>query len=345
MPTELTPQRIGAIRRHLLRWYDAHQQPFPWRSANDPWAALVAAVCAQQTQMSRVLPLYARWMERFPTLADAAQASEADALRVWGRGGYPKRALYLQRAAQQCLARYGGAVPESETELLQLPGVGPFTAAIVLAFGFGIDSTAVDTNVIRLLGRLVLGDLQPARESGAAEIQRIAERLTPRGEALRWNPAVMDFGAAVCAPRPRCSECPLTRLCRAQPRFAAGERAEPVRAQAAFAGSQRQLRGMLMRALREGGYQIEQAALTAQIGSESGRPIEQVEAALSALIRDGLAHSDHGRVRLGAGGSWQYAMLPISVVTRRGVPNGKRRSSRSGARGSGIGAQRQAGAD
>ena len=303
MSAELTPQRIGAIRRRLLRWYDAHQQPFPWRTGNDPWAALVAAVCAQQTQMSRVLQLYARWMEHFPTLADAAQASEADVLRVWGRGGYPKRALYLHRAAQQCLTRYGGAVPDSETELLQLPGVGPFTASIVLAFGFGVDSTAVDTNVIRLLGRLVLGDLQPARESNAAEIQRIAERLTPRGEALRWNPAVMDFGAAVCAPRPHCSDCPLARLCRARPRFAAGERAEPLRAQPAFAGSQRQLRGMLMRTLREGGYQIEQATLTSQISAQSGRSSEQVEAALSALIRDGLAHSDHGRVRLGAGGS------------------------------------------
>ncbi len=303
MPAELTPQRVGAIRRRLLRWYDEHQQPFPWRTGNDPWAALVAAVCAQQTQMSRVLQLYARWMEHFPTLVDAAQASEADVLRVWGRGGYPKRALYLHRAAQQCLTSHGGAVPDSETELLQLPGVGPFSAAIVLAFGFGIDSTAVDTNVIRLLGRLVLGDLQPARESSASEIQRIAERLTPRGEALRWNPAVMDFGAAVCAPRPRCSECPLARLCRAQPRFAAGERAEPVRAQPAFAGSQRQLRGMLMRALREGERSFARRKLTRLVVEQSGRPQSDVATALNGLIRDGLAHSDHGRIRLGAGGS------------------------------------------
>ena len=302
VPDSLTPQRVGAIRRQLLRWYDAHQQPFPWRTSQDPWAALVAAVCAQQTQMPRVLQLWERWMRHFPTLADAARASEADALRVWGRGGYPKRALYLRRAAIECRDRYDGQIPNSEAELLQLPGVGPFSAAIVLAFGFGIDSAAVDTNVIRLLGRLVLGDLQPARESGAAEIVRIAERLMPRGEALRWNPAVMDFGSAVCAPRPRCGDCPLARLCAAQPRFAAGERAEPLRAQPAFEGSQRQLRGILMRTLRERGYQIEKTALTAQAAAQSGRPRRDVDAALEALIRDGLAHSEDNRIHLGGAG-------------------------------------------
>ena len=297
---ELTPQRVGAIRRRLLGWYDAHQQPFPWRTSQDPWAALVAAVCAQQTQMPRVLELWERWMAAFPTLEDAARASDAEALRVWGRGGYPKRALYLRRAAEVCLTRYGGAVPDSEAELLELAGVGPFTAAIVLAFGFGIDSAAVDTNVVRLFGRLVLGDLQPARESSAGEIQRIAERLMPRGEALRWNPAVMDFGSAVCKPRPRCGECPLARLCQAQPRFAAGERAKPVRAQPRFEGSQRQLRGMLMRMLREGDDSADRAGLIERGTGESGRPGSEVETALEGLIQDQLAHCVGGRIWLGA---------------------------------------------
>ena len=301
MADALTPQRVGAVRRRLLRWYDAHQQPFPWRSARDPWAALVAAVCAQQTQMPRVLELWQRWMTHFPALEDAARASESQALRVWGRGGYPKRALYLRRAAQVCTSSYGGALPSSEAELLQLPGVGPFTAAIVLAFGFGIDSTAVDTNVTRFLGRLALGDLQPARESSAAEIRRIAERLTPRGAAERWNPAVMDFGGAVCRPQPRCRGCPLAHLCAARPRFAAGERAEPMRSQAAFSGSQRELRGILMQALRERGGQIQQRALVRLAVNRSGRPAAHVEAALEALVQDQLAHIEQGGVALGSG--------------------------------------------
>ena len=182
----LTPQRVGAIRRRLLHWYDEHQQPFPWRTARDPWAALVAAVCAQQTQMSRVLPLWQRWMASFPTLQDAAGAPQAEALRVWGRGGYPRRALYLRRAAQQCVARHDGALPRDEAALLALPGVGPFTAAIVLAFGFGIDSAAVDTNVTRLFGRLVLGDLQrrPRIECGRDPPHLRAAHAAPRGGAL-----------------------------------------------------------------------------------------------------------------------------------------------------------------
>ena len=296
----LTPQRVGAIRRRLLHWYDEHQQPFPWRSARDPWAALVAAVCSQQTQMSRVLPLWDRWMASFPTLQHAARASEAEALRVWGRGGYPKRALYLRRAAQQCVAQHHGALPHDEAALLALPGIGPFTAAIVLAFGFGIDSAAVDTNVTRLFGRLVLGDLQPARESSTGEIRRIAERLMPRGEAERWNPAVMDFGGAVCGPRPRCRDCPLAHLCAARPRFAAGERAEPLRAQPPFSGSQRELRGMLMQVLRQIDAPLDRNDLLRTVATESGRPIDEIEAALTALVDAGLTHVVRDRVALGS---------------------------------------------
>lgn len=309
MRAHLTPQRIGAIRRRLLRWYDVHQQPFPWRSTHDPWAALVAAVCTQQTQMPRVLPLWERWMASFPELADAARASEAEVLRVWGRGGYPKRALYLREAARRCAAHHNGQLPSDEARLLALPGVGPFSAAIVRSFGFGIDAAAVDTNVIRLLGRLVLGDLQPARESNPSELRRIAERLTPRGEAQRWNPAVMDFGGSVCRPRPRCGDCTLAQFCSAYPRFAAGERAEPLRRQARFSGSERQLRGILMQILREQEHPIARNDLLRRVSSESERTSTDVETALNALIRDGLAHIGDNDVSLGANTASGYATL------------------------------------
>ncbi|MBM4416273.1 MAG: A/G-specific adenine glycosylase, partial [Chloroflexi bacterium] len=192
------PQRVRTLRRRLLAWYAAEGGAFPWRGARDPYAALVAAVCAQQTQMSRVLPLWERWMAAFPTLGDAAAADAAAALRVWERAGYPRRALALVAAAQVCAREHGGALPRDEAALLALPGVGPFTAAIVRCFGWGDDGVAVDTNVVRVLGRVVHGDLQPARETPRGALLATAQRLLPRGDAARWNPALMDFGARVC---------------------------------------------------------------------------------------------------------------------------------------------------
>nr|ACY25446.1 putative A/G-specific DNA glycosylase [uncultured microorganism] len=299
LPRALTPQRLGAIRRRLLRWYDGHAQPFPWRSARDPYAALVAAVCAQQTQMSRVLTIYDRWIASFPTIADLAAASDADVLRVWDRAGYPRRALYLRRAAIRVMEHHQGRIPSTEAQLLDLPGVGPFTAAIVQCFGFGIDSAAVDTNVVRLLGRLLYGDLQPARETPVAQIRWAAARLMPAARPLAWNPAVMDFGAMVCAPTPKCDVCPLATLCAARDRFAAGERAEPLRAQGRFAGSQRELRGMLMRELRNATSFTSREVLIGNVTQSSGAPQRRIVAALEGLVGDGLASVSGDVVRLG----------------------------------------------
>ena len=159
---------MRALRSRLLAWYEAHEAPFPWRTAHDPYAALVAAVAAQQTQMARVLEVYERWMRAFPTLGDLARADRAAVLRVWGRAGYPRRAVALHETAARCMAPvaeggHGGALPRDSAALLALPGVGPFTAAIVHTFGWGDDAPAVDTNVVRVIGRVVFGDLQPAR--------------------------------------------------------------------------------------------------------------------------------------------------------------------------------------
>jgi len=283
----------------LLAWYEEHRQPFPWRTARDPYLALVAAVCAQQTQMSRVLMLYDAWTASFPTLEDAARASNAEALRAWGRGGYPRRALSLRDAARVCVEHHGGALPRNPEALLALPGVGPFTAAIVLSFGFGDDAAAVDTNIVRVIGRVVLGDLQPATDSPRAVIDAWAERLLPRGRAADWNPALMDYGARVCTPRPRCGECVVATLCAAYPRFEAGERAEPVRAQPRFEGSDRWWRGRLLHALREhDGEGMEVEALLEAIAPPDGER-DRLRALLGALDAEGLAWMSDGRCGLG----------------------------------------------
>ncbi|MQA00354.1 MAG: A/G-specific adenine glycosylase [Dehalococcoidia bacterium] len=290
---------MGRIRSRLLEWYDAHLQDFPWRTARDPYAALVAAVAAQQTQMSRVLPTYERWMTAFPTLRAAAEADRAAVLRAWGRAGYPRRAVALHETARRCVAQHDGRLPADLDALLALPGVGPFTAAIVLCFGYGIDAPAVDTNIVRVIGRVVFGDLQPAAETPRGAIDAAAARLLRPGTAARWNPALMDYGARVCTPRPKCGECVVASLCAARPRFAAGAVAEPVRAQGRFDGSDRQWRGRLLRVLREADGPLRLGALlkAADVPAEE-KP--RVRALLGTLCADGLAWSDGGWCGLGS---------------------------------------------
>ena len=299
-PHALPPARRRAVQRRLLDWYDAHAQPFPWRTARDPYAALVAAVAAQQTQMSRVIEVYARWMAAFPTLASLARADRAAVLQTWGRAGYPRRAVGLHETARRCMEEHAGALPRDPVALLALPGVGPFTAAIVRTFGFGDDAPAVDTNIVRVLGRLVFGDLQPARDTSRAEIDAAATALFPAGEGARWNPALMDYGARVCSPRPHCEACVVASMCAARPRFAAGEAATPVRAQGAFEGSERQARGRVMQVLRDAaGETVTLPALTKRAGATTAEERARVRILLGRLAEEGLAWTDGRRAGLG----------------------------------------------
>ncbi len=283
----------------MLAWYDAHRQPFPWRSAGDPYSALVAGVAAQQTQMSRVLEIHERWMAAFPTLEDLARADRAEVLRVWGRAGYPRRAVNLHETALRCMADHNGALPRDLEALLALPGIGPFTAAIVRCFGFHEDAVAVDTNIVRVIGRLVFGDLQPATDTPRAAIDAAAARLLRPGTAADWNPALMDYGAHVCTPRPRCDECVVATLCAAQPRFAAGEAATPVRAQARFDGSDRQVRGRLMQVLRDADGDLEVTAVIERVVA-TGVEAARTQRLLEGLVAEGMAWVANGRVRLGS---------------------------------------------
>ena len=294
LPRPLSPQRLGAIRKRLLGWYAKHEQPFPWRTARDPYAALVAAVCAQQTQMSRVLEIYDRWMSAFPTIHALAESSSAEAIRVWGRAGYPRRAVYLHRTAQIVCQQFDGELPTDRATLETLPGVGPFTSAIILNFGYGVDAAAVDTNITRVLGRVLFGHLQPALDTPPRHIRWASERVRPDRQATRWNPALMDFGASICTPHPRCDDCPLTSLCVAHAEFQTGVRADAVRAQGAFSGSQRELRGMIMLLLRSDDGVLSREAVLADVGKRAGAKRSRVLLAERSLIDDGLIRrTDH----------------------------------------------------
>ncbi len=298
--------RVRRIRRALLSWYERHGADVPWRPRpgrpGDPYAALVAAVCAQQTPMSRVLPLYRRWMDALPTLADAASASRAEVLTLWGDAGYPRRAVAIREAARAA-RRAGGELPREEGALRALPGVGPFTAAIVRCFGYGEQVAAVDVNVTRVLGRALLGELDPVASTSRVEVERLAAHMLPPGDAGRWNPALMDLGAAACRARPRCGGCPLERVCAARPRFARGEEAPPRRRQPGFAGSDRQWRGRVLRALREkaGANGARSVGVRVLLGRLAATPGERARAGrlLDALVAEGLAWRTGGRCGLG----------------------------------------------
>lgn len=302
----LTPRRVARIQTALLGWYEAHDVPFPWREARNPYWALVAGVCSQQTQMSRVLPLWERWTAAFPTLADAAVADTAEVLRVWAGAGYPKRALALRDTARRCFEVHGGELPRDPDALLALPGVGPFTAAIVRSFGWGDAAVAIDTNVVRVIGRLVHGDLQPARETSAAALLASATRLMPESEAVRWNPTLMDYGAKVCTPRPHCEECVVASECAAQPRFARGEVAIPMRRQARFDGSDRQWRGRILGVLREAEAPMALDALLASMGIAPEEDT-RVRRLLDDLCFEGMAWRQADRVGLGEPPAPRYA--------------------------------------
>jgi A/G-specific adenine glycosylase len=245
---------------------------------------LVSEIMLQQTPVARVLPVYLEWLGRWPRPGDLAADAPGEAVRMWGRLGYPRRALRLHEAATSMVTRHGGEVPSSYDDLVALPGVGSYTAAAVASFAFGARHAVLDTNVRRVLARAVSGEEQPAPHLSAAE-RGIAEALVPDEPAVaaRWAVAVMELGALVCTARdPRCPACPLVELCawrsNGQPVYDG-----PRRPPQGFAGTDRQVRGLLLAVLRDAPAAVPGAALEA-VWSEA----EQRGRALAGLIDDGL---------------------------------------------------------
>jgi A/G-specific adenine glycosylase len=269
----------------VLRWYASHARDLPWRGPGTcPWSVLVSEIMLQQTPVARVLPAHAAWLARWPTPESLAAAAPADAVRQWGRLGYPRRALRLHATACILTDQYAGQVPASVTELTALPGVGAYTAAAVASFAFGQRHAVLDTNVRRVLARLMRGEHQPPRSASAAE-RRIAESLLPAAprRAARWSVAVMELGALVCtAASPRCGSCPVARHCSWR---LAGSQPGPGRpATARYTGSDRECRGRLLAVLRAATGPVPAARLDAAWPAR-----DQRARALAALIADGLA--------------------------------------------------------
>lgn len=267
----------------LTAWFDARGRDLPWRrDGTPPWHILLCEVMSQQTPVARVLPAWLEWTERWPTPAHLASAGPDDVLRAWRSLGYPRRALRLRECAQTIVTDFGGEVPSSEEELLSLPGIGHYTAAAVVAFGFGGRSLVLDTNIRRVIGRLH-GDALPPPTLTRAERERAAALLPEDpADAVAWNAATMELGALVCTARsPRCGECPIADHCAWRAAgFSADKHADRRRTQP-WEGTIRQARGRIMAALRDSRDPVDVEALRRADPARA-------DAALDGLLMDGL---------------------------------------------------------
>jgi len=273
----------------LLGWYAQNARDLPWRRETGPgaaWSVLVSEIMLQQTPVARVLPAHAQWLARWPTPAALAASPPGEAIRHWGRLGYPRRALRLHEAACLITARHGGQVPDSVASLRELPGVGSYTAAAVASFAFGQRHAVLDTNVRRVLARLVGGAAGPVSTGVSVSEVKLAESLLPDAPdvAARWSVAVMELGALVCtaATAPSCGSCPLAGQC---VWLTTGRPAGTVQGRRTqrYDGTDRQCRGRLLAVLRDTSQPVARADFDVVWSS----PV-QLARALDGLVSDGL---------------------------------------------------------
>ncbi len=273
----------------VLRWYDEHARELPWRGVQaSPWSVMVSEYMLQQTPVARVLPVHEQWLDRWPTPAALAAEPVGEAIRMWGRLGYPRRALRLHAAATAIVERHDGDVPADHDALRALPGVGDYTAAAIAVFAFGRRHAVLDTNVRRVLARCVSGAEFPPATLTRGE-HDLATRLLPDddADAATWSIALMELGALVCtANAPRCGACPLADRCAWR---AAGFPAYdgPPRRGQAWAGTDRQCRGRLMAVVRDAEGPVRQERL-ARTWDEA----DQRTRCLAGLVEDGLLVRD-----------------------------------------------------
>lgn len=221
----------STIAKPLLRWYSFRRRNLPWRERPQPYAVWVAETMAQQTRLESMLPYYSRWMRRFPTLKALAAAREQDVLSLWEGLGYYNRARNLRKAAQVVMREHAGRLPKEVAELRKLPGVGPYTAGMIASLAFEADEPAVDGNAVRVLSRLFDVPEPADTTAGRRRLWALAAENLPPGRAADYNQALMDLGAIVCIPRPKCAECPLRLMCLARRRGT--QHLRPVKAAAA----------------------------------------------------------------------------------------------------------------
>jgi A/G-specific adenine glycosylase len=284
VPVTAAPSPLPEIGDAIVDWYATAARDLPWRRPGvDAWAVLVSEVMLQQTPVARVEPVWRDWLARWPTPAALSAATPADVIRAWGKLGYPRRALRLREAAVAITERHGGVVPSSVPELEALPGIGTYTARAVACFGYGQAQPVVDTNVRRVVARLLHGRAE-AGTARASDLDDVAA-FTPLDpeRAVRFSVAAMELGALVCvAGTPRCPACPVRHRCAW--RLAGSPPHEgPARRVQKFAGTDRQVRGRLLDVLRAASGPVPAEAL-----EPAWDDAVQRSRCLDSLLVDGL---------------------------------------------------------
>lgn len=294
---------VHAVNRAVLDWYAANARDLPWRRPpylGDAYAILVSEVMLQQTQVDRTVPKFVEFMTQFPTIQALADATPGEVIALWSGMGYNNRAVRLQKLASIVVAEHASVVPADVDSLRTLPGIGPYTASAVACFAYDASVPVVDTNIYRVLSRVVHGVNAPSR----ADVEPLATEFLPKANASAWHQALMDIGATLCTvAAPKCMLCPLREACAAAPALQDGANRKLAEAsvpyapkQAKFVGSTRFYRGRIVEALRKASDQsIAISDLPALFGAQ---PTVDLESVVAGLVRDGLAVREAAKVRL-----------------------------------------------
>jgi A/G-specific adenine glycosylase len=259
----LSPSSVRAFRELVYHSYRTNGRTFPWRSTRNPYRILVSEVMLQQTQTSRVKTKYGEFLKAFPDIAALAEAPAREVLFLWQGLGYNRRALALGETARIVMEKHGGKLPRNLDELVNLPGVGKATAAAVCAFAFGEPQVLIETNIRRVFIHYFFHDRENIRDT---EIVPVAEAVLDREDPRNWYYALMDHGVYLQKFFPN-----------------ANRRSAHHAAQSPFEGSNRQLRGRILRALVSSGG-MTPAALSRAVGSRT----ERVREVLDGLVEDGF---------------------------------------------------------
>ncbi len=275
------------FQESILGWYAKHKRDLPWRKTQDPYKIMVSELMLQQTQVSRVIPKYVAFLEAYPTTAILARAKTSDVLRLWSGLGYNRRAISLQRAAQEIEKL--GEFPSSVDDMERLPGIGPYTSRAVMSFAYGKDIAVMDTNIRRIFSRYYCGGAGTPRE-----VDTLVTHAVPVGKGMIWNNALMDFGALVCIARsPQCTYCPLNTRCRA---FTTGRARQYLRISAPqkkFEGSKRQSRGEILRQLASASN-MRVTTLAKRLHKDE----QETQEILTGMEREGLVKLQRGKAML-----------------------------------------------